>query len=253
MNRLRIGIAKITAGALVLGLAMIGAGGSAMAHKSPITPTPTAHTLALYAVGDGTGLDDKTTGSCDTTTFPDLVCPSGDFCGCLSGTAPSFGCTGVGHAALTTMEISFDFDNPTGPNGIPNGTITDSTPPPLAGRCYGASGQGVITVPDTANDTVNLLLQGVVCDAIPGQSANFASFSGSYIVTGGTGPFASATGSGSFTAGIDNVNTAPTLSPISFSATGGITELVPWTDGSKWFPFCKPPMKGGGGGDGGDD
>jgi hypothetical protein len=253
MNRPVSIVTKFAAGSLALGLALVIGNGSAFAKggKPKSIPTPAPTTLKLFAVGNGSGLDDKTTGSCDTTTFPDLACLPGDFCGCLSGTATDFGCEGIGHAALTELEISFDFDNPTGPNGIPNGTVADSTPPPLSGRCYGASGLAQVTVPDTASDTVSLLLQGIVCDAIPGQSANFASFTGSYIINGGTGPFNGATGTGSFTASIDNVNTAPALSPMTFSATGSITQLVPWNDISEWSPTC-----GGGdsrdGGDGGD-
>jgi hypothetical protein len=125
------------------------------------------------------------------------------------------------------MQVSFDFEAP-GPsivfNGIPNGTIADPTGP-LTGRCYGASGFALITTSDTNSDTINLLVQGAFCDAIPGQPHSNASFNGTYIVSGGTGPYAGATGTGSFTASIENVNTLPTPSPMTFSATGSLTAL----------------------------
>ena len=186
----------------------------------------TAKTVELFAVGNGTGADDKSTGHCDTTLYPNLACIAGDFCGCLSGSAPDFSSEsndGICKAILTNMQVSFDFAGPTVFNGIPNGSIAD--PLPLTGRCYGASGFATITSADSAGDTINLLLQGVLCDSIPGQDANNASFNGTYIIKGGTGPYAAATGTGNFTASIDNVNTLPTLSPMQFSATGSITAL----------------------------
>ena len=185
--------------------------------------TPTTKTVRLFAAGNGMGADDKTTGHCDTTLYPDLTCIPGDTCGCLSGSATDFSGAGICKASLTNMQVSFDFAGPTVFNGIPNGSIADPTP--LTGRCYGASGFALITTADASSDTINLLLQGVFCDAIPGQDANNASFNGTYIIKGGTGPYAAAAGTGSFTASIDNVNTLPSLSPMTFSATGGLTAL----------------------------
>jgi hypothetical protein len=217
---------KILPGA-VAGIAMLllfaAAQSNAWAGGGGDDDTLTTRTIGIFAAGNGMGADDKTTGHCDTTLYPDLTCIPGDTCGCLSGSSTDFSGGGICNASLTNMQISFDFAGPTDFNGIPNGSIADPTP--LTGRCYGASGFALITTTDADSDTINLILQGVFCDAIPGQDANNASFNGTYIVKGGTGAYAAAVGTGSFTASIDNVNTLPSLSPMTFSATGGITAL----------------------------
>jgi hypothetical protein len=201
---------------------------------------PTAKTVELFAVGSGTGTDDKATGfGCPglpaaIPALPALLCPfdsdsdaGDDSCGCLTGSSPNFNSEsndGICKASLV-MEVNFDFNGPTlaDIHGIQNGTIADSVVP-LAGRCYEASGVGTIMTPDTSY--ITLLLQGIVCDSVPTLvTTNHASFSGSYIINGGSGPYAAATGTGNFTASIDNVNTLPALSPMTFSATGGITAL----------------------------
>lgn len=228
MKRASILTGMLAAGAMGLTLAASQSTAWARSGKSG-QDTPTTQTVKLFAVGDGSGTDDKNTGSC--TGFmglPALTCSTGDFCGCLAGSAPDFSGAGVCKASLTAMEVSFDFSQASEPipNGIPNGTDADTTIP-LAGRCYGASGLATVTSADTAGDTINLLLQGVFCDAIPEPTtSNKGSFNGTYMIEGGTGPYAAATGTGSFTASIDDVNALPATSPMTFSATGSITALL---------------------------
>lgn len=239
----RIGINQSIVAAVVLAMGLTIGSLPASAHKKTHgSGGSSPQIVKFYPIGNGQGFDDKVTGHCDTTTYPNLTCfnpnpmvpADADFCGCLyvDPTTPApFSGSGLCHGStITVLQISFDFTNASGVfNGLPNGTITDSTPPPLSGRCYGASGLATITTADGATppDTINLLLQGLVCDTIPGQPANNASFTGSYIITGGTGPYASAIGTGSFTTSIDNVNTFSSgkSSPMTFSATGSLTAL----------------------------
>ena len=228
MKRTSFFTAMFAAGAMALTLAASQSSAWAKIGKNGKN-TPTTQTIKLFAVGNGSGTDDKNTGSCNGFMgLPALECTTGDFCGCLEGTSPDFSGDGVCKASLTAMEISFDFSQASAPvpNGIPNGTDAD-TGIPLAGRCYGASGLATVTSGDSAGDTINLLLQGVFCDAIPEPTtSNKASFNGTYIVEGGSGPYAASTGTGSFTASIDDVNTLPTPSPMTFSATGSLTALL---------------------------
>ena len=221
MKRARI-LTGLVAGAAML-LMLAADHSNAWAGRGGDDDSPTTKTVKLFAVGNGTGVDDKITGHCDTALYPDLTCIAGDTCGCLSGSATDFSGAGICKTSLSNMQVSFDFSGPSAFNGVPNGSIAD--PLPLTGRCYGASGFALVTISDANNDTINLLLQGVFCDSIPGQDASNASFNGTYVIKGGTGPYAAAVGTGSFTASIDNVNTLPSLSPMTFSATGGITAL----------------------------
>jgi hypothetical protein len=168
---------------------------------------PNLTTLDGY--GNGTATDDKNGVGCQDPNYPNLACPVGDYCSCITGHADF---KGIGNRPGTLdTEISLDFSNDNALYGTPNGS---------GGYCFGATGVGTATAQN--GDIMYMTLQGSVCDTIPvGLSPNQiygASFTGNYTLTDGTGHFAGLAGTGSFTESVSDVNSPD--APATFTAVG---------------------------------
>jgi hypothetical protein len=168
---------------------------------------PNLSTLDGYA--NGTATDERSGIGCEDPAAPNLACPVGDFCSCISGTAALKGIS-TNPGTLST-EISLDFSNDLALYGMPNGS---------GGFCFGATGIATATTP--AGDAIDLTLQGTVCDVTPvGVAPNQvfgAAFIGNYSITGGTGHFTGQAGTGSFSEMVSDVNTPS--APATFTAVG---------------------------------
>lgn len=165
--------------------------------------------FALDGFGNGTATDDKSGIGCHDPDYPNLKCPAADFCACITATGAFKGISAV--PGTLTTEISLDFSNNIQLVGTPNGS---------GGYCFGATGVG--TAQTNNGDTINLSLQGNVCDAMTvGTTPNqvfAAAFIGNYSIVGGTGRFTGQAGSGSFTENISDVNSPD--APSTFTAIG---------------------------------
>lgn len=195
----------VAVGGLVI--AMAGAPGHAIA-AGHLGNGPNYATLDGY--GNGTATDDKSGVGCQDPNNPNLACPVGDYCSCLTTTAAAFKGIGTLPGTLDT-EISLDFSNDLALYGTPNGS---------GGFCFGAT--GVATATTKNGDQMNLTLQGQVCDAIPvGTAPNQvfgAAFTGNYSIDGGTGHFTGQAGTGTFSEVISDVNSPN--APTTFTAVG---------------------------------
>jgi hypothetical protein len=204
MGRLNFVAGIVAIGGVVVALAV--APGRAFAK-----PKVTGSLVGYSNIGNGTATDEKSGVGCQDPNNPNLACPSGDFCACITATGAIKG--PVGGASAITTEISVDFANNTALYGTPNGS---------GGSCYGASGIAVVTAAN--GDELDMLLQGMNCDAVPVGTAPDqifgADFNGTYSMLGGTGKFASATGTGAFSESLSDVNTAN--APATFTLTGSL-------------------------------
>ncbi len=204
MKRLNFLAGLVAVGGLVLAVAI--APGSARAGAR-LGNGPNLGTLDGY--GNGTATDDKSGVGCQDPDNPNLACPVGDYCSCITGSAAFKGIANL--PGTLTTEISLDFSNDAALYGTPNGS---------GGYCFGATGVGTATTKN--GDTMNLTLQGNVCDAIPvGIDPNQvfgAAFIGNYSIVGGTGRFTGQAGSGSFNESLSDVNTPS--APATFTAVG---------------------------------
>jgi hypothetical protein len=206
MRRFSFLAGMVAVGGLIV-MAMTVAPQSAMAGGR-LGNGPNYGTLDGY--GNGTATDDKSGVGCQDPNYPNLVCPVGDYCSCLTSTGAAF--KGIGNLPGTLdTEINFDFSNNTNLYGTPNGS---------GGYCFGAS--GVATATANNGDHMNLTLQGNVCDAIPvGTAPNQvfgAAFTGNYSITGGTGRFTGQAGTGTFSEVVSDVNSPN--APATFTAVG---------------------------------
>lgn len=204
MRRLNFLAGMVAAGALVAGVAMTPASAFARPHlgNGP-------NYSVLDGFGNGNATDDKSGVGCQDPNNPNLVCPVGDYCACITASGAF---KGIGPLPGTiNTEISLDFSNDVQLYGTPNGS---------GGYCFGATGVGTATTNN--GDQLNFTLQGNVCDAIPvGTAPNQifgASFTGNYSITGGTGRFTGQAGTGSFTETDSDVNTPD--APTTFTAVG---------------------------------
>jgi hypothetical protein len=163
----------------------------------------------LDGYGNGTATDDKSGVGCQDPNNPNLVCPVGDYCSCITGSGAFKGIATV--PGTISTEISLDFSNNVQLYGTPNGS---------GGYCFGATGIGTATAAN--GDSMNFRLQGSVCDAIPlGTAPNQiygASFTGNYSITGGTGRYTGQAGTGSFTENDSDVNSPSAVA--TFTAVG---------------------------------
>jgi hypothetical protein len=204
MKRLNFLAGLVAVGGLVLAVAV--APGNARAGRHGTAPT----LGTLNGLGSGTATDEKSGVGCQDPSNPNLACPVGDYCSCLTSSGTFKGIGGNLPGTLTT-EISFDFESNTTWYGTPNGS---------GGYCFGAT--GVATATANSGDVMNLTLQGNVCDAIPvGIAPNQvfgAAFTGNYTIVGGTGKYTGQTGTGSFTESDSDVNTPS--APSTFTAVG---------------------------------
>jgi len=164
----------------------------------------------LDGYGNGTASDDKSGVGCQDPNNPNLACPAGDYCSCLTTTGAAFKRIGNLPGTLDT-EISLDFSNNFNLYGTPNGS---------GGYCFGAT--GVATATANNGDQMNLTLQGNVCDTIPVGTAPDqvfgAAFTGNYSITGGTGRYTGQKGTGTFSEIVSDVNSPS--APATFTAVG---------------------------------
>jgi hypothetical protein len=206
MRRFNFLAGVVAVGGLVV-MAMTVAPGRAIA-ASHLGNGPNYSTLDGY--GNGTATDDKSGVGCQDPNNPNLACPAGDYCSCLTTTGAAF--KGIGNFPGTLdTEISLDFSNNFNLYGTPNGS---------GGYCFGAS--GVATATANNGDQMNLTLQGNVCDTIPVGTAPDqvfgAAFTGNYSITGGTGRFTGQKGTGTFSEIVSDVNSPS--APATFTAVG---------------------------------
>ena len=179
---------KIQIGIAIAGLAFLG--GSAMVSFAQTTtgPRPAGPDVAvpeatatpfkilppLVALGQGTGAD--TFAAC-----ADVACPSSDTCVCEQANGNIKGqLIGTGKATFT-FEVSLNATTQ-----VATGSFGSSIP---------AQGIGTITLPN-GTDKINVLIQGTAFDVIGGGNTGFT---GSYLINGGAGKFATATGAGTYT------------------------------------------------------
>lgn len=148
------------------------------------TATPFKILPPFVALGQGTGVD-------TFTTCPDVACPTGDTCVCEEANGNIKGqLIGSGKATFT-FEVSINATSE-----LASGSF---------GYSYGTQGIGTITLPN-GTDKINLLLQGTAFDVISGSNTGFT---GSYLVNGGAGKFATAQGVGTYSYNL-NFATGPT-------------------------------------------
>jgi len=204
MRRLNFLAGILAIGGLMLTVAI--APGNALA-KSRLGSGP--NLVTLDGIGSGTASDDKSGVGCQDPNNPNLTCPVGDYCSCLTASGSFKGIATL--PGTITTEISLDFSNDTALYGTPNGS---------GGYCFGAT--GVATAVTVIGDQMDLVLQGNVCDAIPVGTAPDqifgAAFTGGYTITGGTGRFTGQSGTGTFSESVSDVNTPN--APATFTAVG---------------------------------
>jgi hypothetical protein len=78
MKRAKILTGMIAAGAMALMMAAVHS--NAWADDGDNDGGGTTKTVELFAVGNGSGTDDKTGAGCNTSLYPSLACIPGDFC-----------------------------------------------------------------------------------------------------------------------------------------------------------------------------
>ena len=206
MRRFNFLVGMVVVSGLVA-MAMTLAPGSAMAGRR-LGNGPNYGTLDGYS--NGTATDERSGVGCQDPINPNLACPVGDYCSCITSTGAAF--KGIGNLPGTLdTEISLDFSNDFNLYGTPNGS---------GGYCFGAT--GVATATANNGDQMNLTLQGNVCDAIlvgtaPNQVFG-AAFTGNYSITGGTGHFTGQAGTGTFSEIVSDVNSPD--APATFTAVG---------------------------------
>jgi hypothetical protein len=168
---------------------------------------PNLSTLDGYA--NGTATDERSGIGCEDAAAPNLACPVGDFCSCITSTAAFKGISTT--PGMLSTEINLDFSNELALYGTPNGS---------GGFCFGATGIARAITP--IGDAIDMTLQGTVCDVTPvGVAPNQvfgAAFIGNYSITGGTGRFTGQAGTGSFSEMVSDVNMSS--SPATFTAVG---------------------------------
>ncbi len=205
MKRFNFLAGLVAAGGLMLAVAVAPGTAQAKPHlgNGPLYGAP------LNGFGNGTATDERSGVGCQDPNNPNLNCPAGDYCACLTGTGAFKGISAL--PGTITTEISIDFSNDLNLYGTPNGT---------GGYCFGASGVGTAT--DQNSNTITFNLQGSLCDLVPaGTAPNLvygSAFTGSYSITGGTGRFTDQAGTGSFTETDSDVNTSD--APTTFTAVG---------------------------------
>jgi len=206
MKRFNFLAGLVAAGGLVLAVAVAPVTARAAGRRLGNGPF---YGAPLDGFGNGTATDDKTGVGCQDPNNPNLNCPVGDYCSCITGTGAFKGIAAL--PGTVTTEISVDFSNDFNLYGTPNGS---------GGYCFGASGVG--TAADQAGNTISFNLQGSLCDLVPTGTAPDliygSAFTGSYSITGGTGRFTGQAGTGSFTETDSDVNTAD--APTTFTAVG---------------------------------
>src|SRR3984957_5736380 len=185
--------AVLTVSAIV-GLATIvraqsatGAIPNAESAQTPADTTTAPVVLAKLSVL-GKGQQTTSAGAC-----ADAPCPSGDVCNaCFSwtGLVLSGGLNGVSFSAPT---LTGDFT-------LDNSKVTTSGEG--VGLCFPAAGPSTIFTNAAKTGSIKLDLIGHICTSNP-ANPNLA-FSGSYLVTGGTGVYSSAAGSGIVSADVNN-------------------------------------------------
>ena len=205
MKRINFLAGLVAAGGLMFAVTVAPGTAQAKAHlgNGPLYGAP------LDGFANGTATDDKSGVGCQDSNNPNLSCPAGDYCSCITGTGAFKGISAL--PGTITTEISVDFSNNFNLYGTPNGS---------GGYCFGASGVG--TASDPAGNEIDFMIQGSLCDLVPvGTSPNLvygSAFTGNYSITGGTGKFTGQAGTGSFTETDSDVNT--TDAPTTFTAVG---------------------------------
>lgn len=151
------------------------------------TATPFKILPPFVALGQGTGAD-------TFVACVDVACNGTDSCVCEQANGNIKGqLIGTGKATFT-FEVSLNATTV-----VATGSFGSSIP---------TQGIGTITLPN-GTDKINLLIQGTASDVIGGFNTGFT---GSYLVNGGAGKFATATGAGTYTfnQNFANSDTGPT-------------------------------------------
>ena len=179
-------IALIATLAVAVGLTAMGARGQTSsddgADQSGLMPAAAASAkpyLLFQAVGTGNEIDSS--GGCS-----DVQCPNADNCDCIIWTKLPFSSTALGNGTFTA-HLNIDTNHTT---NLPTSN----------GACSQVAGVGNLSTGTNAGIALNIA--GTACDVASPNSK--LQFSGSYTVTGGTGPYATANGVGSATATMAN-------------------------------------------------
>ncbi len=176
-------LALIAALAVAVGLTAMGARGQTSsddeADQSGAMPAAVASAkpyLLFQAVG--TGSETESSGACSG-----VPCSNMGVCSCIIWSALPFSSTALGNGTFTA-HLNIDTDHTT-------------NLPTSDGTCYQVAGVGKLST--GANAAMALNIAGTACDVASPNSK--LQFSGSYTVTGGTGPYATtANGVGNATA-----------------------------------------------------
>ena len=176
------GILALTTLLIAVGLTAIGARGQGASDKGasnsgPVTAATSTAATYVYFQAVGTGNETDSSGGC-----PDVTCPSGHDCDCINWTALPFSSTALGSGTFTA-QLNLNLTDQSGTASID-------------GKCYPVAGVGKLST--GANAAMAINIAGTACDVASPNSK--LQFSGSYTVTGGTGPYASSNGVGSATA-----------------------------------------------------
>jgi hypothetical protein len=179
---------KVVAGTIAMALAMIGSGRPALAASS--APSVLAKAPPTFLIsGRGVSVD----GTFDNTGETCSFCTNVGYCGCFFSNAGNGG-SGFfqfSNNALTPLTWTIELDY----NNEPSNEIvtTDDN-----SACIPASGFGIGSqlVGRKASE-FDFETTGLICNT----AAGFGTFTGSYILDGGSGNYSNATGSGSLTIG----------------------------------------------------
>jgi len=130
----------------------------------------------------GVGVGSLATGDC-----VGIACKTGDTCACLGATYSLAGNQGFKGGGFT-VALSVDITG----TGLPISDLPDTVTPPATGSCSPATGFGTISSPGPkVKNTVKISISGLEC---PSLSTAPDVFSGTYVVTGGTGKYSTSSG-----------------------------------------------------------
>ncbi|HUN57600.1 MAG TPA: hypothetical protein VMU41_05760 [Candidatus Binataceae bacterium] len=181
---------KVAAGTIAMALAaMISGGRPALAQSSKPSILASAPPTYLIAAR-GFSVD----GSFNNTLSGCSFCTNLSYCGCFTTDADNGG-SGFfqfSNSAQTPLTWTIELDYNSDPANEILTTDSDAICIPTSGFGTGSelSGRKV--------NTFDFETTGLICDT----ANNFGTFTGSYIMDGGTGNYSNATGSGSLTIGI---------------------------------------------------
>lgn len=186
-------LTAVLAVSAILSLVALGYAQSATGVGTPSSaqsPTDTVSTPVVFGKVSIFGKGQQTTaiGAC-----ADAPCPTGDVCNaCFSWTGLVL--TGVFKGtpfAAPTLTGDFTLDN-----------SKETTSGEGVGSCFPAAGPATVFTNASKTGSIKMDLIGQLCTSDT-ANANLQ-FAGSYLVTGGTGVYSSAAGSGTVTADVNN-------------------------------------------------